>query len=123
MARFDAKLERIARAIARVHFTQKMPYGICPHEERVEWQVDHYWKNHLPHARAAIEANADNSYPAIMQAARAEQTPEEYRKQYEVHWLPDPQREVAPDLHIIIRADEPFPTDKNHPINRPWIKR
>lgn len=54
-----AKLERVARAIARVHFTQKQPYGIQPYEERVNWQVDHYWQNHLPHARAAIDANRE----------------------------------------------------------------
>ena len=47
--------EEMARALARVHFSRKQHFGSCTKEERVNYMVERYWRNHLPDAAAALE--------------------------------------------------------------------
>jgi hypothetical protein len=48
--------ERVARALADVHFRRKQHVGWCTQDERVAYLVNTYWRNSLPDARAAIAA-------------------------------------------------------------------
>ena len=47
-------VERIARRLARCHFMRKQHYGVGTQEDRVNYLVDAYWRNHEADARAVI---------------------------------------------------------------------
>lgn len=49
-------VDRVARALCRVHFMRKQHSGACTQKERVDFLVNEYWRNHVDDARAAITA-------------------------------------------------------------------
>lgn len=52
----SSMVERVARALAAIHFGRKLHAGYCTKEARVAYMANQYWRNHIDDARAAIDA-------------------------------------------------------------------
>lgn len=69
----DYETERVARAIARVHFSRKQYPANAPKEAYIRHQVEVNWRNHVEHAKAAIAAQDDGFSGTIAEKAMLKQ--------------------------------------------------
>jgi hypothetical protein len=91
-------VERVARAIADVHFRRKQHYGACTQDERVAWHVNKYWRNFVTDALAAIEAHnaalAESGF-VIVPVATAEQIAEiDEDAEETIKWIEEKQNHI-----------------------------
>lgn len=67
------KVEQVARALAKVHFSRKYhPGDPADAQVRIMSLVNDYWRNHIDDARAAIEAMAQPTEAMMAERSQTE---------------------------------------------------